>query len=1138
MAKKNYYAWLAPEGWGIFKTWAECEAACRGIRGEHHKGFATYEEAWQFTHPDEPDSRPADNNPADEPVAVKKADKDTETEASRPTSAYLPFADTVIPITDEVNRYCEKYGFDKLSDKQRMAVQSVDGKTLLFSVPGSGKTTVIIARTGFMVYSRKIIPGNIISLSFTKAAANEMAARYKDHFKTENTPDFRTIHSLCYSVVLPMLRKAGYSHPEHLLGIEEGEEDEEKPRNPTAVYKLLFKQIHHPTTDFETAMEATQTVITGIKNSVMRPEEYENKTLKIDGVDVSIALLFNTYQQIMQDLDCMDFDDLLKYAYNGLKKSPAVLQKLRKKYTYWSVDEAQDTSKLQFKLLDLMCGADGNMFMVGDDDQSIYSFRGADPALLLSFGRRNGVVPLGMGYNYRSDSDIVSASKSFIESNKNRAEKAMKAYSSLPGEIHIPQAFRTEAGQYEFIVQAAKAAVTNNETLAVLYRRNVSVFPLIVYFHKNGIPYEANKGTAEILRSKDIKKIWKIFRFLAAPNSYAAFSSCRTALNLFLNDKELENLKKEHAKNSRTPVLEVLRRKYEENDNPEKAADIRELIKTLSEIREMRPTDAANAVLSKLLLWYSESINEKLRIYSFLSACDLFDSVGGFVDTINDIISEEKKKATTPDPTDFDNSLATVTTSRKPVVTLSSMHSAKGREFDRVIIVDTFDDIMPGQERDDALIYDPEEERRLFYVAVTRAAHRLDLLTVDKYHGNPEKISRFIREFAYICDQIAVGANVSENIPESNPVPSGTIRIEPAKYYAVKVGFKPGIYTTWSECSCQVNGFPGAEYKSFTTREEAEAYLGIEFAQLPQPTSLKTIEPKIVAADGVAFNYPMDLPADVNEAVYKYLGVSSLDKLDPETQEKLRRHGNNMYSTGKIVDYHFAAEAYLLTYMPVNFYKIWKPLYDLACADELPRTCRALELGAGPGTSTMSLISFYSELAVSNPRITFSLDITAVEKEASFQPIFESLTERRSNSCPPNLRVTSSFILGDALEKQTEYEREYNLVFESNMLNSAEGMGVQSIGNFAKILSKTLNDNGAVILIEPGTKEDEAFLKRIESIASREKTAEPFVQSKKAAVIISEITLYREAVSIGLRSGGIDRHWFSYLVMKRGGIPL
>jgi hypothetical protein len=121
----------------------------------------------------------------------------------------------------------------------------------------------------------------------------------------------------------------------------------------------------------------------------------------------------------------------------------------------------------------------------------------------------------------------------------------------------------------------------------VLYRRNISCLPLIVYLHQNGIPYEANKGIVEILRSKNIKGVWKVFLFLDSPNSFSAFSSCRTYLNLYLKKEELEDLKESHTRNSKSPILELLLRKYEESNNPEKATDVKDLLKSIARIREM-----------------------------------------------------------------------------------------------------------------------------------------------------------------------------------------------------------------------------------------------------------------------------------------------------------------------------------------------------------------------------------------------------------------------------------------------------------------------------------------------------------------------------------------------------------------------
>ena len=309
MAKKRYYAWTAPGGSGICETWDECRAAISGYRHVKHQGFATYEEAWHFAYPGIP--MPSDNPLIlDEPMLTANGRNGT----AMPADNHTALISSYFAISPSVNDFCLKHDFNHLSDRQKMAVQSIDGKTLLFAVPGSGKTTVIIARTGYMVYSRKIDPKSIISLTFTKAAANEMLTRFKDRFKTDLSPDFRTIHSLCYSIILPMLRRSGFSYPSHLLGAEdedEGKAEGEKRLTPTHIYRMLFKRLYCNIHDFETAMETAQCIITGIKNSVMYPRDYENKTIKLEGTEILVSQLFQDYRQLLEEYDCMDYDDLL-----------------------------------------------------------------------------------------------------------------------------------------------------------------------------------------------------------------------------------------------------------------------------------------------------------------------------------------------------------------------------------------------------------------------------------------------------------------------------------------------------------------------------------------------------------------------------------------------------------------------------------------------------------------------------------------------------------------------------------------------------------------------------------------------------------------------------------------------------------
>ena len=203
--KAKFYAWKAPghEG-GVFCDWEECKKAFSGIPHEKHKSFNTEKEAYGFI-----------GKKCPEPSIIETNEADSLTRTNRPINVYS--AD----ILPEVENFCNKYGFAHLNKEQKLAIQATHGATVLFAVPGSGKTSVIIARIGYLIYACHVDVRRIVALTFTKSAAREMKDRFKEHFskyyESPHIPDFRTIHSFCYSNVLPRLRKAGYKIPKTVI---------------------------------------------------------------------------------------------------------------------------------------------------------------------------------------------------------------------------------------------------------------------------------------------------------------------------------------------------------------------------------------------------------------------------------------------------------------------------------------------------------------------------------------------------------------------------------------------------------------------------------------------------------------------------------------------------------------------------------------------------------------------------------------------------------------------------------------------------------------------------------------------------------------------------------------------------------
>ena len=1198
--KKKWYVFIYKDAWGkysqfdlqfdIGKEWDKYYSFSKGKFGEQHPSFVTREEAISFIEKlslfnreeiesiltkNKTENKNEITKDSKQEIVMAKAMKVAECIAkhndidmedyclkieentynekhseSNQIGVVKFCTQDCINVEEKVNDFCKHYGFNNFSDEQKKAIQTVDGQSLLFAIPGSGKTTVIIARTGYMIYKLGISPHEIISITFTKAAAKEMRDRFIEKFSGNKMPDFRTIHSLCYSIIL-LLEKRGYIKPKFLLGSRvkiNGNKSNEIKKAVTAkdVFRELSKKVIANTklsnNEFEMFMECAQSVISAIKNKQMQEEEYRFCSVRVRDKVISCQAIYDNYQEILNQHDCMDFDDLLVCSYKELSKAEnkSVIDSLRIKYKYWNVDEAQDNSKIQYELLKLICGKTSNLFMVGDDDQSIYSFRGASPQLLLDYAKQPSTTSLFMSTNYRSDRLIVNAAKQFIEENKSREFKEMAACSKRLGKIVIPKAFCNEGLQYSYIVNAAKDAVKNGTTLAVLFRRNISSLPIIAYMFHNNISYESSKGLAEILQTKDIQIIWKFLCFACDMKNVIKFKSIWKYLKLYSDDIE-DYLKSKFEQNLSDDVLSVCKNILQSIscDNEKKRKKNESLIKRFNEIeniitqlKKLKPSEAI-IYINKEFNWVDlYGIGARLRFYSLLSAADLFNTTPEFVDALNRIIKSEKKRTDNNlSQNEFDElddeSEMVFSDKEDPLVTLSTIHSAKGREFSRVIIIDALEDIMPGKIYEDALIKDFEEERRLFYVAVTRAAHELDLLTVEKYHGNEEIISSFIKEFELLCgehDNIIIGCEEDNN----EEVSSVDYLIQNNKYYAVKVGRKPGIYTDWESCNKQIKGFPNQDCERFDTREEAEKYLGIVHEKLDK-LNYGRIDEHLVQTERVVFNKPMNLPDVITKTVYKRLRVNKIADLDKPYLEQLRTIAKRLFEGNSVADYGCAAEAYLLAYMPVNFYKVWKPLRELAQCGKLPTSCDVLELGAGPGTSTMGLLTFYGKLAAGNRNRTFRVDIIAVERERKFKEIFNELIGELKKVLPSNLTVVVQFVNEDVFHNCSVYNRKYDLIMESNMFNLAEAINNAQVNDYVDILTRVMKPETLLIMIEPADQKSIAFFERIsEKIQKEIFNLNELKPVKTSASDVSGIKLFSDAYKNGIRFKYQAYHWFSY----------
>ncbi len=523
------------------------------------------------------------------------------------------------------------------TDDQKAAIQALSGAHLLYAIPGSGKTAVLTARAGWMIHCG--IPAeNILIMTFGKKAAEHMADVFRERFPSFSVPFFCTIHSFSYRIIR-QAEAEGLIKKYRLIVDEEDDpvpeamdgeaanawivdespdevpsgrtkrEDKKKgnryanPRSPIYLLEKILTKLEYckKQSEARTFAEQAATVIGCLKNRMMTDEEISQLSPMDMGADkrVSIWPVYEAYQKELTEHQPpeMDFDDMLIHALEVLD-NPTTQAFWQRKYPYVCVDEAQDTSLLQHAIVQKLHRTGDSLFMVGDDDQSIYAFRGAMPKAMLTFDRRyEDAAVHRMGVNFRSDQQIVLSGDGLIQRNKVRAKKTMEAFSKQPGEIRIIDISAARQGQ--FLLDQARRfckkqeGKENPESLAILYRNNVSALLPLAYFFKNDVPFVGNKvfDVLTLLYSRTAINILAFLRFVLEPDSFQAYSSAYPVWNhyhgLFLNrETAVENLRKQMGEeNSGGPILPKLQALLRSLGEMDKARHIGEIWTILQRIQ-------------------------------------------------------------------------------------------------------------------------------------------------------------------------------------------------------------------------------------------------------------------------------------------------------------------------------------------------------------------------------------------------------------------------------------------------------------------------------------------------------------------------------------------------------------------------
>lgn len=639
----------------------------------------------------------------------------------------------------------------QLNQQQESAVQSVEGPVLLLAVPGSGKTTVLVTRLGYMIFCKGIAPERILTVTYTVAATKDMAERFACRFGAEMAGrlEFRTINGICARVIQYCSWKSGRTAFSLLT-------DEKRI---AAMLSGIYQRIEHsyPT---ESDLQNVRTLITFIKNRMLGEEEI--RALEKDA-EIQLLRIYKVYNAELREHQLMDYDDQMVYAYTMLQRFPWLREHFQQQYPYICVDEAQDTSKIQHAIIALLASRTENLFMVGDEDQSIYGFRAAYPDALLEFEQHHpGAQVLLMEENFRSDASIVRAADRFIQKNTLRHEKHMQPARPKQREIReIPLANRK--AQYSYLLkvaedctaayaaavraadqkQRAAAAGGAQDTaeaiaetafadtrrpqiqIAVLYRDHECALPLIDLLERNGVPYKMRNADIGFFTNRVVLDICNIIRLAENPLNTELFMQLYYKLGTYLRKQDAQSI----ADISQLEGLSVWDVALKHGGlNAYTKGKVRAI---QTHMRNMLKENAGRAVYRiveymgyREYMERSEIKDTKLDILRILA--DQEDSPRHLVDRLEKLRQVLKEKSSERDC---------------PFI-LSTIHASKGLEYDSVYLLDVIDGVLPAQipkdlkkaEKTELEAY--EEERRLFYVGITRAKDQLYVFTIKTHHSS------------------------------------------------------------------------------------------------------------------------------------------------------------------------------------------------------------------------------------------------------------------------------------------------------------------------------------------------------------------------------------------------------------------
>ncbi len=598
----------------------------------------------------------------------------------------------------------------KLNPNQLKASRHESGPALVLAVPGSGKTTVIVNRIKYLIEEKGVSPYKVLAITFAKSQQLDMQRRILEALDENYSKEVSvlTIHALSYKIIREYERykKTKYT----LLDVEDA------PRSRDILRKIYIQKLK--TYPSEEEIDQIQSILGYIKNT---NEDY----IDADG-PFEYKVVVDDFEAYKKKKHLIDFDDMLIMANDLLEKDRHIISKFKDKYEYILLDEGQDTSLIQFMILDKLINTDKNFFVVADDDQSIYKFRGACPERILNFEKYyKGAELYRLSENYRSTPSIINASNRLIKNNKLRYTKELNTSSTDKTPVNI-KLFGKDLDEYRYIAKYLKSA---SETVAILYRNNISQIPLAEFLERYLISFTSYDKKERFFTHWIIDDIFDIYNFSLNMNDAALFRKIYYKIKGYLSKDDINGL-------YALTDIDVLKALYSsESIQSYKKDYILQLMKDFKALRKMKPSNIIDYIVNDMnYRGYlrskgrdkSESFNKLLTMIYFLKEIALYTKS---MDELKLRLNVLRNK---------------IYSQNESNVILSTIHGAKGLEFDTVFLVDIVDDEIPGSNN--ASDVELEEERRIFYVGMTRAKKNLNICAFKERNNTDYEISQFIEE--------------------------------------------------------------------------------------------------------------------------------------------------------------------------------------------------------------------------------------------------------------------------------------------------------------------------------------------------------------------------------------------------------